>query len=118
MNKDFRLKLEKLFDFLGELLAFLIAVVWVASLLNANFHFYDDIPVLVTIVEYVKEFALLALVIIVGLEATIKRGFVIRIIFYALAAILIIFHFFPGTYEWIIDKAQEVATSASIIGLL
>ena len=118
MGKEFRLKLEKLFDFLGELLAFIIAVVWVASLLNANFHFYDSVPVIVTIVEYVKEFALLALVIVVGLEATIKRNFIIRIVFYALAAILIIFHFFPGTYEWIIDKAEEVATSASIIALL
>ena len=49
MGKEFRMKLEKVFDFLGELLAFVVAVVWVLVVLNANFHFLNGVPVLVNI---------------------------------------------------------------------
>ncbi len=117
MGKEFRLKLEKVFDVIGEILAFVIAVVWVVSLLNANFHFYDNIEWLVATVEVIRNFALLALVIVVGLEATIKRNFIIRIFFYLLVAVLIIFHFFPDTYEWLIHKTEEVTTGMALLGL-
>ena len=102
MGKEFRMKLEKVFDFLGELLAFVVAVVWVLVVLNANFHFLNGVPVLVNIFSFVLHWALLVLVIIVGLEATIKRNIIIRIFFYALAAVLIIFYCFPDTYTYLV----------------
>ena len=100
MSKDFRMKLEKVFDFLGEIIAFVVAVVWVLVILNANFNFLPE--VVVNIFNIAKEWLLLVLVGVVGLEATIKRNFVIRLIFYLLLAVLIIFHCFPGTYDQLI----------------
>ena len=100
MGKDFRLKLEKVFDVLGEILAFVTALAWALVIINANFNFLPEI--VVNIFNIAKEWLLLVLVGVVGLEATIKRNFIIRLIFYILMAILIIFHCFPGTYEQLI----------------
>ena len=36
--------------------------------------------------------------IVVGLEAIVKRGFILKLIFIILLAIVIIFQFFPGTW--------------------
>ena len=100
MGKEFREKLEKVFDVLGEILAFVTALAWALVIINANFHFLPE--VVVNIFNIAKEWLLLVLVGVVGLEATIKRNFVIRLIFYLLMAVLIIFHCFPGTYEQLI----------------
>ena len=43
MGKEFRLKLEKLFDFLGEVLAFVTALAWALVIINANFNFLPEI---------------------------------------------------------------------------
>ncbi len=100
MSKEFRMKLEKLFDVLGEILAFVTAVVWVLVIINQNFNF---LPTQVAdILTVSKSWLLLALVGVVGFEATVKRNIIIRLIFYVLLAVLIIFHCFPGTYDYLV----------------
>ena len=100
MSKEFRMKLEKLFDVLGEILAFVTAVVWVLVIINQNFNF---LPTEVAdILTVSKSWLLLALVGVVGFEATVKRNIIIRLIFYVLLAVLIIFHCFPGTYDYLV----------------
>lgn len=100
MSKETREKLEKVFDFLGEIIAFVTAVVWALVIIDQNFHFLPE--VVVNIFNVVKSWLLLVLVGVVGFEATIKRNIVIRLIFYIIMAILIIFHCFPGTYDYLI----------------
>ena len=100
MEKDFRLKLEKVFDVLGEILAFVTALAWALVIINHNFPFLPE--VVVNIFDIAKEWMLLVLVGVVGLEATIKRNFFIRLLFYLIMAVLIIFHCFPETYTHII----------------
>ncbi len=100
MSKEFREKLEKVFDVLGEILAFVTAIVWVLVIIDQNFKFLPE--QMVNIFNVSKTWLLLALVGIVGLEATIKRNILIRILFYLILAVLIIFHFFPGTYDYLI----------------
>ena len=102
MSKDFRMKLEKVFDFLGEILAFVIAVFWGFTLLNTTFNWISQDNPVIHFFLISKELLLLILVGVVGLEATIKRNIIIRLFFYLLLAILIIFHFFPTTYQQII----------------
>lgn len=100
MSKDFRMKLEKLFDVLGEILAFVTIVVWVLVIINQNFNFLPT--EIADILTVSKSWLLLALVGIVGFEATIKRNIIIRLVFYILLAVLIIFHCFPGTYDYLV----------------
>ena len=104
MSKETREKLEKVFDFLGEIIAFVTAVVWALVIVDQNFHFLPE--VVVNIFNIAKAWLLLVLVGVVGFEATIKRNLIIRIIFYIIMAILIIFHCFPGTYEYLIGLVK------------
>lgn len=102
--KEFREGLGKVFDILGEILAVLTAIVWVLVIINQNFKF---LPAnIADILSVSKAWLLLALVGIVGLEATIKRNILIRIFFYLLLAVLIIFHCFPGTYEYLVGLVK------------
>ncbi len=103
--KDFRESLEKVFDVLGEIVAIVTLIVWILVIINQNFHF---LPTQINdILTVAKAWLLIGLVAIVGFEATIKRNILIRIIFYLLLAVLIIFHFFPGTYEYLIGLVQH-----------
>jgi predicted membrane-bound spermidine synthase len=104
MSKETREKLEKVFDVLGELIAFVTAVVWALVIIDQNFSFLP--AVVVNVFNVVKAWLLLVLVGVVGFEATIKRNFIIRIIFYVILAILIIFHCFPGTYDYLIGLVK------------
>jgi len=104
MDKETRLKLEKVFDVLGEILAFVTAIVWALVIIDQNFSFLPE--QFVNIFNVVKAWLLLILVGVVGLEATIKRNFIIRLIFYIVLAILIIFHCFPGTYDYLIGLVK------------
>ena len=105
MGKEFREKLEKVFDILGEILAFVTAVVWALVIINQNFDFLPQ--KMVDIFNVAKSWLLLVLVGIVGLEATMKRNIVIRILFYLVLAVLIIFHCFPGTYDYLVGLAGK-----------
>ncbi len=104
MGKETRESLEKVLDVLGEILAFVTAVVWALVIINQNFPFLPQ--VVVNVFNVAKAWLLLVLVGVVGLEATIKRNFVIRLIFYIVMAILIIFHCFPGTYDYLIGLVK------------
>lgn len=106
MEKETRMKLEKLFDVLGELIAFFAVVIFAALIINATFNFLPE--TVLNIFKVCQTFAGLALIGVVGLEAVIKRCFLIRIIFYILLAICIIFMFFPGTWDNLIDIVQKV----------
>lgn len=44
---------------------------------------------------------------VVGLEAMSKRNFIFQIIFLALLALIVIFLFFPGTYENLIGIVKK-----------
>lgn len=90
-------KLEKLFDILGEILAVLLVVVTALWIIDSNFHFLPGW--FQGIVNVVKEYGAIALIGIVGLEAISKRNIIFRVIFYAMLALIVIFLFFPGTYQ-------------------
>ncbi|MBR6072363.1 MAG: hypothetical protein IKP77_06020 [Acholeplasmatales bacterium] len=104
MSKEFREKLEKVLDILGEILAFVTAVVWALVIIDQNFSFLPT--KMVDIFNIAKSWLLLALVGIVGLEATIKRNIIVRILFYLVLAVLIIFHCFPGTYDYLVGLVK------------
>jgi len=89
--------LEKIFDALGEIVAFLTVVLYAVLIINATWTFIPE-GTLLNVLMVAKTYASLVLVIIVGLEATVKRNFIIRLIFLILVAIIIIFQFFPGTW--------------------
>ncbi len=90
-------KLEPIFDILGEIIAVVMVVIYILALANARWMFIKS-DVLLNIINVALTYGSLLLVAVVGLEAISKRNLVIRIIFYACLAIIVIFLFFPSTY--------------------
>ena len=89
--------LEKILDTLGEILAFLTVALYAVLIVNATWTFIPQ-GTFLNILLVAKNYAALAVVAVVGLEAIVKRGFILKLIFIILLAIVIIFQFFPGTW--------------------
>lgn len=90
-------KLEKILDTLGEILAFITVALYAVLIVNATWTFIPQ-GTFFDILLIAKNYASLAVVVVVGLEAVVKRGFILKLIFIILLAIVIIFQFFPGTW--------------------
>ncbi len=98
MAKEERL-MSRILDIVGEIVAVVLVLVWIVLLANAQWNFLKDIPELLNILNIAKAYGGLILMAIVGMEAMSKRNIIFRIIFLAFLAIIVIFLFFPGTYE-------------------
>ena len=96
---------EKFFDLIGEILAVVLVLGYVVLILNANFSFIPE-GVFLNILEILRTYGSLILVGVVGLEAMSKRNLVFQIIFIALLALIVVFLFFPGTYENLINLVK------------
>lgn len=90
--------LEKVFDILGEVCAVLTIALYAVLIVNANWAFIPE-GLFLNILLVLKNYAALAVVLIVSFEAMVKRNFIFKIIFLILLAIIVIFQFFPGTWE-------------------
>ncbi|MBQ3214162.1 MAG: hypothetical protein IJB10_04080 [Clostridia bacterium] len=89
--------LEKILDTLGEILAFVTVALYAVLIVNATWTFIPQ-GTFFNILLVAKNYASLAVVAVVGLEAVVKKGFILKLIFIILLAIVIIFQFFPGTW--------------------
>lgn len=99
MSKESRKGFEKVLDTLGEIIAFLAVALLALVIINAKFDFLPE--KVASILAVCKEWVGLVLIAVVGLEATIKRNIIIRIVFYLLVAVVVIFMFFPSTFEYL-----------------
>lgn len=90
--------LEKVLDIAGEVLAVLTIVLYAVLIINANWTFIPA-GLFFDILLILKNYAALIVVLIVSFEAMVKRGFVVKLAFTILLAIIILFQFFPGTWE-------------------
>ncbi len=91
--------MSKILDIIGEIVAVVLVLTWVILLANAQWGFLNGVPTLLNILNITKAYGGLILMAIVGMEAMSKRNIVFRIIFLTFLAIIVIFLFFPGTYE-------------------
>ena len=86
-----------LLNLLAETIAFFTIILYLVLVINANWAF---IPAgsFYNVLNALKNYAPLALLLVVGLQVTSKQAFAIRVIFYVAIAIIIIFQFFPSTW--------------------
>ena len=82
------------FDFLGEILAVLTIMLIAFLFINANFGLIGSADT-VSVLTAIRDYAILGTLIIVGLEFSVKRSFAWFVIFLVLAAIAVLFTFFP-----------------------
>lgn len=97
-----REKVEKILDVLGGVISIIALLAYILHMLNANFGLFDTLPVIIPqIIAGIQQYAFIVLLSVVVLETTAKTNMVIRIIFYVLIAAVIIFQFFPATWQQI-----------------
>ena len=96
---------EKIWDIIGEILAVVLVVVYALLIINASFSFIPQGTIL-NILEIIRTYGSLLLVGVVGMEAMCKRNFIFRIIFLLLIAVIVVFLFFPGTYDNFINLVK------------
>ncbi len=88
---------KEILGLLAEVIAFFTIILFAVLIANANWPFIAA-GTFLNILNVCRFYAPLLLVLVVGLEMTSSRPFLIRIIFYAIMAAIIIFMFFPGTW--------------------
>lgn len=90
--------MSDLLGLLAETIAFFTIILYLVLVINANWSF---IPAgsLFNILNALRIYAPLALLLVVGLQLTAKQPFALRIIFYVTIAIIVVFQFFPATWE-------------------
>ncbi|NLK17689.1 MAG: hypothetical protein GX304_04105 [Clostridiales bacterium] len=86
--------LSKVLDVLGEILAVLTIAFAAFLYLDGTLNFLTD-DNLVSLLWTIREYMILGTIIIVGLEFAVKRSFAFFVIFVVLAAVAVIFSFFP-----------------------
>lgn len=98
--------MSKVWDIIGEILAVVLVLVYAVLIINANFSFIPE-GTIMNILEILRTYGSLLLVAVVGLEAISKRNVIFQIIFILLLALIVVFMFFPGTYENLIGIVKK-----------
>ena len=97
--------MKSFWNVLGQILAVVFVVVFAVLIINANFTFIYNETIL-KILDIIRTYGSLLLVAVVGFEAMSKSNFIFKLIFIILLAIVIVFMFFPGTYENLIGLVK------------
>ncbi len=97
---------KNFWDLLGEILAVALIVVYAVLIINANFTFIPK-GTFLGILELIRTYGSIALIGVVGFEALAERNFIIKIIFFLLIALIVVFMFFPGTYSNLLGLVKK-----------
>lgn len=102
---------KKFLDWLGMGSAIVTVIAYLLLVINAQWPFLNDIVWLYNILQVIHNYAPLIVVAIVGLEFVSKKSSLIRILYYAAVALIIISMFFPSTWDQfvgLIEKEESV----------
>ncbi|MDD4276177.1 MAG: hypothetical protein WCX32_02905 [Clostridia bacterium] len=94
---------KKIFDSLGQLVAFVLIVLFAVTTANANWTFITDTNIL-GYISLGLYYGPMTLVSIVGLEFASTKGFLVKLVTYVALAAIIIAQFFPSTFSSIISN--------------
>ena len=83
----------------AEVLAVVYVVVFALLLIDAQWPFLSNVDWLYAVFKGIWTYGAFVIAAVVGLEAMVKRNFLLFLIFAALLVVCVIFIFFPGTYE-------------------
>ncbi|HIW56176.1 MAG TPA: hypothetical protein H9686_04230 [Firmicutes bacterium] len=85
---------KKVLDFITSILAFLTVLLFAFLYANAVFDFGIAAET-ISLLYVIREYMVLATIVLVGLEFAVTKGFLFLIIYCVIAALVVIFSFFP-----------------------
>lgn len=96
-----------LLGLLAETIAFFTIILYLVLVINANWTFITG-DSLLNVLNALRIYAPLALLLVVGLQVTSKQPFFVRVIFYIAIAVIIVFQFFPATWENFVGLTAKI----------
>lgn len=90
---------KQILDVIGMLAAAITILTYVVLCINATWEFIPADSFVMNVLKIVQTYAPLVVVGLVGLEFVSTKGLVTKIIFYVAIAIVVVFMFFPGTWN-------------------
>lgn len=94
---------KQILDVIGCIAAAITILVYLVLCINATWEFIPETSFIMNVLKVIKTYAPLVVVGIVGLEFIANKHIAIRIIFYIMIAIVVIFMFFPGTWSSFVE---------------
>lgn len=89
--------MKKILDWVGGVAAFLTVAVYILLIVHGNWAFLPDSVYNVLVV--IRTWAPLVVVAITGLEFVAEKPFIVKLVFYVMVAVVVIFMFFPETWQ-------------------
>ena len=90
---------KQVLDVIGMLAAAITILTYVVLCIDAQWDFIDSGSFVYNVLKVIQTYAPLVVVGIVGLEFVSNKSLVTRIIFYVAIAIVVVFMFFPSTWN-------------------
>ena len=90
---------KQIFDVIGCIAAVITILTYLLLCINSTWTFIPEGSFVMNVLSVIRTYAPLVVVAIVGFEFFADKHIAFRIIFYVAIAILVIFMFFPGTWN-------------------
>ena len=95
--------LSKIIDIVDKFLAFVVLAAYAIFAINSNWEFITN-EVILQIINYIMYYGPIGICCLVLLEFGVKRNSIIQIILFAIMAVVIVFQFFPDTFDAIVSR--------------
>lgn len=100
---------RQILDVIGCIAAAITIVVYLVLCIDAQWAFIPRDTTVYKVLLIIKTWAPLIVVAIVGWEFVADKNIIWRIIFYAAVALVVIFMFFPGTWDQLVGLVDKNA---------
>ena len=90
---------KQILDVIGMIAAVVTIITYVVLCIDAQWNFIDSGTFVYNVLQVIRTYAPLVVVGLVGLEFVADKGLVTKIVFYVAIAIVVVFMFFPSTWN-------------------
>ena len=98
---------KQILDCIGCIAAVITIITYLVLCINSTWSFLDQTTFVYKVLLAVKTWAPLVVVGIVGWEFVADKSLVVRILFYAAIALVVVFMFFPGTWSQVVGIVNK-----------
>ena len=97
---------RQILDCIGCIAAVVTILTYLVLCINSVWTFLDATSFIYNVLLAIKTWAPLVVVGIVGWEFVADKSFVVRVLFYAAIALLVVFMFFPSTWTQVVGLVK------------
>lgn len=97
---------KQILDVVGMLAAVITVIAYLVLVINAQWPFLGSVPFVRNVLEIIRVYAPLVVVGITGLEFVANKSIIVRVIYYAAVALVVISMFLPGTWNQLVGLVK------------